>query len=516
MVIALDGPWGSGKSHFLKLWVGAHTLENTKVDEDIGKSRVIYFDAFKHDYLDDPLIALTSVILSKIESEEGTTTKIKTSATKKLKKAGFAVAKGVAKTMVRKFAGDALEEIDEIIAGEDEEPNTSAASAEDTLSETEKGLAKASSDAFEKATEDFWQTEKNRKQEMLFFRQALESLVPTSNIQNEDGTATKQTHKMILVIDELDRCRPDYALSLLEIMKHFFDVPNIHFVLGVRLEALENSVRSRYGDRIDAYSYLQKFIKIKMRLTTSPSAEERIQYFSDLGLKNPAINNKKLGHAVSILRTMNEYKIPQLREMQNFLTLLALIPDKFTRINHNLDDQSYILYTITSCALIKTIDSNYYAELLSISSYQQSKELFTKTDDFFEKKDTQRSMILAHFFYDRGVNIVNNHSKFSNLKANLNIYNHDLTPRHIFDIVETIEIIYPPSQTYHLQLMLSSWHKGWHLMFLVNQCFLGENDGINDGEPVCAVCNWRVGYFIHFVCGVSWCFVPCYRGFVCY
>lgn len=64
MVIALDGASGSGKSHFLRLWCGAHTLEND------GTARVIYFDAFKHDYLDDPLVALTSAIIANLEGEK--------------------------------------------------------------------------------------------------------------------------------------------------------------------------------------------------------------------------------------------------------------------------------------------------------------------------------------------------------------------------------------------------------------------------------------------------------------
>ncbi|MDQ7071869.1 MAG: P-loop NTPase fold protein [Rhodobacterales bacterium] len=46
MVVALDGAWGSGKSHFLKMWVGAHTKEFE------GTAKTVYFDAFKNDYLD--------------------------------------------------------------------------------------------------------------------------------------------------------------------------------------------------------------------------------------------------------------------------------------------------------------------------------------------------------------------------------------------------------------------------------------------------------------------------------
>ena len=58
LVIALDGGWGTGKSHFLKLWTGAHTLELG------GAATVIYFDAFANDFLDDPLTSLVSSLVS--------------------------------------------------------------------------------------------------------------------------------------------------------------------------------------------------------------------------------------------------------------------------------------------------------------------------------------------------------------------------------------------------------------------------------------------------------------------
>lgn len=52
MVLAVDGAWGSGKSYFLKRWVGAHTVENG------GTATTVYFDAFANDFLDAPLIAM--------------------------------------------------------------------------------------------------------------------------------------------------------------------------------------------------------------------------------------------------------------------------------------------------------------------------------------------------------------------------------------------------------------------------------------------------------------------------
>ena len=56
LVIALDGSWGSGKSFFLKCWVGEHLYRYRE------SSQTVYFDAYKHDFLDDPLVALTGAI----------------------------------------------------------------------------------------------------------------------------------------------------------------------------------------------------------------------------------------------------------------------------------------------------------------------------------------------------------------------------------------------------------------------------------------------------------------------
>lgn len=100
------------------------------------------------------------------------------------------------------------------------------------------------------------------------FRRAIEALAAP-----QDGSQTGPT--LLFVIDELDRCRPDYALEILEVIKHFFSTPRIHFVLGVNLDALENSVRARYGDRIDAEAYLRKFIQVKLELPSELGDEYR-------------------------------------------------------------------------------------------------------------------------------------------------------------------------------------------------------------------------------------------------
>ncbi|WP_443112194.1 KAP family P-loop NTPase fold protein [Enterobacter sp. DC3] len=70
---------------------------------------------------------------------------------------------------------------------------------------------------------------------------------------------TKSDKKVIFIIDELDRARPDFALDLLEKIKHIFSVEGFVFLLVVNREQFEKSIECRYGN-INARLYLNKFI----------------------------------------------------------------------------------------------------------------------------------------------------------------------------------------------------------------------------------------------------------------
>ena len=74
---------------------------------------------------------------------------------------------------------------------------------------------------------------------------------------------TKTLEKpLVFIIDELDRCRPDYAIKTLEVIKHFFNIPNIVFIIGVDRKQIESTVKVLYGSNIDnnCDEYLRKFI----------------------------------------------------------------------------------------------------------------------------------------------------------------------------------------------------------------------------------------------------------------
>jgi hypothetical protein len=292
LVIALDGGWGSGKSHFLKLWAGAHKKELG------GKAEAIYFDAFEHDYLDDPLVSLVSRLTTENATETWGATavlRVKKAAlpvAKLLLRAGLAAAVAAATGAIVPPSGDAA---------------------------TEKA-----GDIADENVEAFWKAESSRIAAMQGFRDALKTL--TGEGEN--------ARKIVFIIDELDRCRPDYALNLLEIIKHFFTVPNVHFVLGVNLKELENSVKARYGAEISAAKYLQKFVSLTMTLPSGrPEAPESSAAHDYLNaVIKDYVHDPELLEAISKrLERLAKQQDLSLRDMQRILAQLSLLPTALTK-----------------------------------------------------------------------------------------------------------------------------------------------------------------------------------------
>lgn len=288
MVICLDGKWGSGKSYFLKRWVGSHVINNG------GTAKTIYFDAFRHDFLDDPLIALTSAISERFNSKEKT----------KIWKRARAAASALWRPAVRIGLAAASAGVSEAVG----------AVADAAVDEA--------ADIASDKVEEFWRREDGRKGAMAQFRAALEDLT-----RNSDGD---RLDKLVVVVDELDRCRPDYALSLLEVAKHFFDVPGVHFVLGLNSREFENIVRVRYGATVSAQEYLQKFISLTLSLPEEVEFPNKAQpaavvYFRAQA-KEMEINRKLVEEAEWYFEHFSTTAPSSLRHSQKILTEMALVP----------------------------------------------------------------------------------------------------------------------------------------------------------------------------------------------
>ncbi|SFR32060.1 KAP family P-loop domain-containing protein [Yoonia tamlensis] len=294
LVIALDGGWGSGKSVFLKCWVGEHLKTHP------NKATTLYFDAFEHDYLDDPLIALTGALAERLEDEDTTHALLQT-----LRQAAFKLL-----PMAARLGAAALTSGVSTIA----EPAVTA-------------IVEQATDNVEDAAKAYWKREDGRRAAMEEFRDALTALT-----KPDENNAPIQ--KLVIVIDELDRCRPDYALQMLEVIKHFFATPGVHFVLGTNMQELANSVRARYGAGIDAERYLHKFVQITMPMRQPRTgAVDTTRHFVDVATA--------LGLSSGIVRLYERYLMMvgdhnpvTLRDVERLGTLLAVTPINYSKENY--------------------------------------------------------------------------------------------------------------------------------------------------------------------------------------
>lgn len=218
-VLAIDAPWGEGKTWFGKNWAQHLNQESHKV---------VYIDAFERDYIEDPFMLLTSEILDVIDDEN--------EAEESLKKSGAKIAKALLPMAIKasiNFGG-------RILLG-----------YSDVSGEIQDTIEAGTDDASELTSE--WIKDKldGYIQDKVVIQEFKDRL---------KEYAQSQDKPIVIFIDELDRCKPTFAVSLIERIKHFFDVPNIVFVLLLNRDQLEKAVKGVYGSETDASTYLGKFI----------------------------------------------------------------------------------------------------------------------------------------------------------------------------------------------------------------------------------------------------------------
>ncbi len=84
------------------------------------------------------------------------------------------------------------------------------------------------------------------------------------NVFNE--IIVEKTEKLVVFIDELDRCKPSFAIEMLERIKHYFDDERIIFVVSLNKEQLIHTISNYYGSEFDATRYLNRFFDVSINL----------------------------------------------------------------------------------------------------------------------------------------------------------------------------------------------------------------------------------------------------------
>lgn len=224
-VIALDGNWGSGKTFFVKQakmildahnsFISSYEKDDTEAIKKIWKDSgleidlkpqiSVYYDAWENDNDEDPILSIIYEILKVVGTDYTFT--------------GGASLVKIAVAIAESLTGKKIQSLIE------------AAKQEDPFS-------------YIKSAQDF------RESISRFF----DSLLP------------EQGERLVVFIDELDRCTPSFAVKLLERIKHYFFKDKITFVLSINTHELQNTVRQYYGYKFDACRYLDRFFDLRVSI----------------------------------------------------------------------------------------------------------------------------------------------------------------------------------------------------------------------------------------------------------
>jgi energy-coupling factor transporter ATP-binding protein EcfA2 len=259
LVIVLDGPWGSGKSTFVKQWAGLLRAKDAPV---------IVFDAFANDHHEDAFLGISAEIHDTAKKVLGSGAGATRRYFDKAKRAGALLAP-IGLRVTARVATAGLMSIDDIEAGGE------------ALKEAAKAFGDEGGKALEKAVSERLRSAGRERAILQTFRESLSELA--RNV-SEKRSKTCRTYPLVFFIDELDRCRPPFALSVIERVKHLFSVPGVCFVLVAHVGQLEKIVEGAYGTGFDARTYLEKFYHLMIALPegTSRQAANRTAYISHL------------------------------------------------------------------------------------------------------------------------------------------------------------------------------------------------------------------------------------------
>ncbi len=251
-VLNIDAAWGQGKSFFLNA-----VYETVKA----RKHPAVFINAWQYDFVDDPfaicVAALDRYFKSIQEQKEITKTEkfqkgLKTVRSQFLN-ITWTLGKAVVKKAINKVAENGVEEVASIFDA-NENTNGGEKNFADEMAEAITEEMKLFSDAaIDKFAQRQIDTINETQESLTIFQKGLGLIIEAI------GESKKHELPMFIFIDELDRCRPTYAISMLERIKHIFDVPNVVFVLATDTESLGHSIKAVYGNEFKSREYLGRF-----------------------------------------------------------------------------------------------------------------------------------------------------------------------------------------------------------------------------------------------------------------
>lgn len=251
---AIEGGWGVGKTFVIEEIEEQLKLIQSEESND-DRYFVFHYNCWQHDYYEEPAVAIISAMIASIKDDEALLSKDIDNTIK----AGY----GLVKEKFKEIAGLYIE--------------------------NKIGINLISLAEQIKDNKDEMENAENEFDEMFNFSQTIEKV--RKKLQE---IAAERT--IVLFVDELDRCIPQYAIKVLERLHHiFYGLDNVVVIMAIDRKQLEHSVEEMFGARedessIDIEKYLKKFIDFSMVLDNgviNESYKEKYEmYFNKFTMKH--------------------------------------------------------------------------------------------------------------------------------------------------------------------------------------------------------------------------------------
>lgn len=330
---AIEGSWGIGKTFVIEeVEKQLKLLQSEETNDD--RYFVFHYNCWQHDYYEEPAVAIISAMIASVQ-EDKTVINVELEYTVK---AGY------------KFVGEKLKEI----AG--------------TYIENKIGVNLIDwIDAIKNIKEDD-RDSLCEFDKMFNFSQTIEKV--RKNLQE---IAEKRT--IVLVVDELDRCIPQYAIKVLERLHHiFYGLENVVVIMAIDRIQLEHSVEEMFGNRkddtsIDVEKYLKKFIDFSMVLESGvinkSFAEKYKFYFERFSYKEESSDIEKLGEMLrDLFKGIDIRRQEKIIEKANIVhSLICNEPVDRSVLAFELMYEVLILWGFDDMKVVALISDSHYIDL---------------------------------------------------------------------------------------------------------------------------------------------------------
>jgi hypothetical protein len=240
-VITIDAIWGNGKTYF-----GQNLAELLRQEYD---ALPIFIDAFENDYVDDPFLVLCNSIYSEIKKSTLTHkyNSIK-EAGKKLLQNAIPILKAITLGSSKMIILNGIDKLSSYIDND----------VQEIIGEVSNEFIK---DGF-----DFYIA--NKISEINKQKRNVNDLKLTLTKISDEHKRCCNNLPIVIIVDELDRCNPIFTIHFFERIKHFFNIPNIVFVLLINKSNIYNAIKGVYGIDTDAENYFEKFVDFSISLNS--------------------------------------------------------------------------------------------------------------------------------------------------------------------------------------------------------------------------------------------------------